>query len=740
MQRCATSLLLCVILLAVLAPAQVGPVPQSQHVWIITEENHSYEDVFGNPDMPYFNSLANTYGLASQYYSTQHNSLSALMWFVAGEEVTSNDNNTSCFDVDNVVRHLLAQNFTWKAYEEDLPYAGFMGLSYANYVRRHNPLINFTDVCNTDQQYNSVPFSQLALDMQNNATPNYVYITPNLQHDAHDGTLALADQWLSQQVPSILGRPEFQPGGDGILFIVWDEGDLDKNGNPDNRCSANISAGCGGRIATLVVGPQVRPGLQSETLYSHPNLLSTVCAVMGLSSCPGAGSLAGSMSDFFNTVSISTPFPNAQVTSPVQITAAANNDSSVYSMQIYVDNQLQYHTKGNSVNTALAMSPGQHFVVVQSWDVAGGIHKRGIYVTVQPAAVVMATPPPNAVVASPVPLTATAGVSSPMGSGVNLMQVFVDSIFEYETQGSKLNVKLPMSTGNHTVLVKALNNAAGSGGGGLAQTSFPVTVATPAVDIQSPTANYSGYSPLSLLATTIDPSPVYSVQALVDNNLVYQYTGNGIQAMVNITAGEHTVLVQATDMAGGVYTDSVSVNITPIIVTIATPAANAVVSSPVQIQASVPSNAPVTTMQVYVDSKLQYSTNGTTVNTSLSMGQGSHYLVVQAWDIGGGTWKTGENITVQGNSNGGVTITSPTNGAVVSSPVHFVASASAPNCSNGIDSMQIYPTPGWDDYSVHAAQINTNLPLASGSYPDVVVQAWDKCGNVYKSNVSITVQ
>ena len=55
-------------------------------------------------------------------------------------------------------------------------------------------------------------------------------------------------------------------------------------------------------------------------------------------------------------------------------------------------------------------------------------------------------------------------------------------------------------------------------------------------------------------------------------------------------------------------------------------------------------------MQIYVDNKLQYSTNGTQVNTSLSMSPGAHYIVAQAWDTGGGTWKTGENITVQGNS------------------------------------------------------------------------------------------
>jgi Phosphoesterase family len=269
-------------------------VPASKHIWIITEENHSYESVIGNPKMPYFNSLASNFGLASQYYSNQHSSLPALMWLVAGQSVTSNNYTTSCFNVDNVVRHLLLKGFTWRAYEEDLPYAGFTGLSWANYVRRHNPLIDFTDVCTPSQHLNSVPFTQLAKDTTNHATPNYGYITPNLQHDADLGSLAQADSWLSQQVPTILALPEFQSTGDGILFIVWDEGS-----STDDRCSASLSTGCGGRVATLVIGPKVRRGHKSTVLYHHQNLLRTVCSAMGFATCPGAGSSATPMSDLF---------------------------------------------------------------------------------------------------------------------------------------------------------------------------------------------------------------------------------------------------------------------------------------------------------------------------------------------------------------------------------------------------------------------------------------------------------
>ena len=70
-------------------------VPRSSHVWVITEENHSYEDVVGNSQMPYYNQLIDRYGLATQFYSDQHSSLPALMWLVAGAPVTQNNDTVS---------------------------------------------------------------------------------------------------------------------------------------------------------------------------------------------------------------------------------------------------------------------------------------------------------------------------------------------------------------------------------------------------------------------------------------------------------------------------------------------------------------------------------------------------------------------------------------------------------------------------------------------------------------------
>ena len=614
-------------------------VPQSQHVWIITEENHSYEMVIGNSGMPYYNSLAKKYGLATQYYSEEHNSISALMWLVSGQYVTGDNTTTSCYNLNNVARQLIAKGYKWRSYQEDLPYAGFTGISYLNYVRRHNPIIDFTDTCAASQAINSVPYTQLTEDIANHDTPNYAYITPNLLNDAHNGTLEAADAWLSEHVPAILALPEFQPGGDGILFIVWDEADLASDGyTQDNRCSARVSSGCGGRLATLVIGPQVKPGYKSTVRYDHSNLLHTVCEAMGLSSCPAAAAVANSMSDFFNTVNIATPFPNATVASPVHIQATVSNSSPVSTMQVYVDSALKYQVKSNSVNASLPMSAGKHYVVVQSWDTAGGIHKSGIYVNVQSEAVVVTKPAPAAIVGKSIQVGATAGGAT----AVSKMQLYLDGKSQFQSSGNSLNTTISLSQGSHTLAVEGAEAS-----GNLVTSKLSVTSTSPLIKVLAPAANAKFYSPMYISATAIDPTPVTAVQVYVDNQLVYEVSGTGVQAWIPLALGQHSVVVQEWNSSGATYKQAVNVNCIPVPITISSPASNATVGSPVTIEASAPASSPVQTMQVYIDSSLAYSASGQSVKQAFTLTAGQHYIVAKGWDASGNNWLSGEYITVK---------------------------------------------------------------------------------------------
>lgn len=94
-------------------------------------------------------------------------------------------------------------------------------------------------------------------------------------------------------------------------------------------------------------------------------------------------------------------------------------------------------------------------------------------------------------------------------------------------------------------------------------------------------------------------------------------------------------------------------------------------------------------------------------------------------------------------------VVSPTNGVsyyagygpvgAVTSPVHFVASATASSCSKGVSAMRIYTAPGVNAYTTSGGSLDTYLKMANGTY-NVTVQAWDNCGNVYKTPLQVTVE
>lgn len=443
-------------------------VPRSSHVWMVNLENHSYEDVVGNSQMPYYNSLIQQYGLATQFYSDQHSSLPALMWFVAGAAVETNNSTVSCqHSQDNVIRELLKQGYNWRSYQVNMPSAGYQGLTYqppaplGEYYRRHNPLIDFTDVCpGTGQDTNSVPFTQMATDFAQIGTVNYAFVTPDGMDDGEDGTLQQVDEWLENNVPNILARPEFGAGGDGILFIVWDESE-----GSDDRCSATVTTGCGGRTAALVIGPQVKAGYQSTITYKNENVLATVCAAMGLSPCPGAAQTAVPMSDFFQTaaseppagVVIAYPANGATVTGEVHLLASASESQTVSQTQVW-DNGVKLGFYGQQIDQIYNLKAGQHKTTVLDLDSTYKIiHEAAITYNVQALvnAVQIVAPVPNQTLTN---TTVHVVAQAKESVSVSQMQVWDNGKKLGWYSGTSVNQYYSLTPGSHAITVLDLDS------------------------------------------------------------------------------------------------------------------------------------------------------------------------------------------------------------------------------------------------------------------------------------------
>ncbi len=278
--------LFIISVIAVLPVSSFGQLPTFNHVFIVVEENTNYSSVIGNTSMPYFNSLAQKYGLATKYYANTHPSIGNYFMMTTGQIITNNDSYSSTVTADNVVRHLLTAGKTWKAYEESLPSVGYISPDTGNYVRRHCPLSYFSDVVNSSaQKLHLVPFTQFAKDRVNNALPQYSFITPNLCNDAHNCSLSTADTWLKNNIDPLIKSSLFQGGG--LLIIVFDE-------------SANDNTNGGGRVAWVAItGQHSKTGYQSSVVYQHQSTLRLMLEGLGVTSYPGMASTASNMSEFF---------------------------------------------------------------------------------------------------------------------------------------------------------------------------------------------------------------------------------------------------------------------------------------------------------------------------------------------------------------------------------------------------------------------------------------------------------
>ena len=269
-----------------LTSAFAQKLPMFNHVMIVVEENRNYASVIGNPAMPYLNSLANEYGLATQYYANTHPSIGNYFMLTTGQIITNNDGFSGTVSADNVVRHLLTAGKTWKAYEDSLPSVGYIEPDVGNYARRHCPLSYFSDVVDSHvQRMNLVPLSQFSADLKNDTLPNYSFITPNLCNDAHNCSLATADKWLKANIAPLINNSNFRNGD--LLIIVFDES------GSDNRYG-------GGRVAWIAISPKFsKKSYKSTTLYQHQNTLRLMLQGLGLTSYPGKASKAANMSEFF---------------------------------------------------------------------------------------------------------------------------------------------------------------------------------------------------------------------------------------------------------------------------------------------------------------------------------------------------------------------------------------------------------------------------------------------------------
>jgi phospholipase C len=252
-------------------PTSIPLVPYFNHIVIIVFENKEFGTVINNSKMPYFNQLAKSYTLLTQLYAVTHPSLPNYLAMIGGDTFGVTFDCTSCIEDATTLPDLIeSAGLTWKTYQEDMPTPCFAGAESGNYAMKHNPFVYFKQI-RLDSircKQSIVPLSQLPVDIATNALPNFIFITPNLCNDAHDCALNIADSWLKASLDQLL--PALNAEGKPYLIVLtWDEGQ-------GNHSCCGLPAEAGGRIATILISPQVKNGFEDATPYTLYSILKTI--------------------------------------------------------------------------------------------------------------------------------------------------------------------------------------------------------------------------------------------------------------------------------------------------------------------------------------------------------------------------------------------------------------------------------------------------------------------------------
>jgi hypothetical protein len=199
------------------------------HVMVIIEENKGAAATLGTCSAdPYACSLAAKYASFSNSHGITHPSEPNYVAFESGgiQGCTTDSscaaNSVSATDLGG---QLTAAGMPWVSWMESMPSPCYTGGSSGLYVLKHSFggffKDNYGGACNI-QPY---PGSSAAISTLNGANaPDFVWISPNLNNDAHNGTVQQMDAWLSANLAPILASNWFT-GFPSTVVWTMDEGD-----------------------------------------------------------------------------------------------------------------------------------------------------------------------------------------------------------------------------------------------------------------------------------------------------------------------------------------------------------------------------------------------------------------------------------------------------------------------------------------------------------------------------------
>jgi len=565
-----TVVFLQTLLLALFASAQV---PRSTHVVLVIDENTSYSTT--TAEMPWLVKQGSTYGHAVDYISDTSGSLMDYLWLESGSchdsidcvlpsgthnfGCTGNDCTSPITD-DNIFREMNNRGISWKVYAQSYAAAGGKVTTpdLANgthYYRRHNGATWYSDILSNvaGSQSKIVDFSHFATDLANNALPEFTLIAPDGLHDGHDAPASDADTFLNTTLTPLLSKPYFQPGGDGLLIVTFD------NGNSD----------AAGLVYTAVIGPNVIRNTVSRTPYKHENTLRTLLDALGITNHPGASANVSAMKDFFGGgVTVLSPVQNATTGPQVLVSASATEPSAqIYQIQVWdrtTGTKLgQSPANTSTINQTFTLAPGAHQLTVE--DISTGtfqaLHKTLVNITVSSGAgVVISSPITNSTTGTAVMVNASATESN---AQIYQLQVWDNTtgqkLGESPTGTSTISQNFSLAAGTHQIIVEDLSAGTFQT---LHKSSVTINVSTAlGVTVLSPVNNSTVSGPVLVSAYANSSTPIDHLEIWDETTGIKlgDSPGTQVNTIYTLPPGQHSIVVKAISSSSQIVADSQAV-------------------------------------------------------------------------------------------------------------------------------------------------------------------------------------
>ena len=194
-------------------------------IWL---ENTDFDQAAEQPDMAWVASQGIT---LTNYWALTHPSEPNYMASIGGDYFSLDDDRFVSLpkNISTIADLLDDKGISFGAYQEHLPYTGFLGFNYSNqenfandYVRKHNPFALYDSYTSNSTRLSVMKdFTNFEKDLADEKLPQYVIITPNMTNDAHDTNIKVAGQWTRDFMTPLLKNDYFM--NNTLVLITFDE-------------------------------------------------------------------------------------------------------------------------------------------------------------------------------------------------------------------------------------------------------------------------------------------------------------------------------------------------------------------------------------------------------------------------------------------------------------------------------------------------------------------------------------